>query len=294
MNLQTEIRAVRERIGEPARTDQMDNYITDEEILSWIYDAEQKIVRDVVEDALLEMLTLSQANTAAADGDYALPSDFERIIGVSLNSGQGHIDCRIIKPTQKHLLETNPNWRPTGLTPVAWIFAGQVYVRPTPVAIVTNGIEIRYIKTPTRRYKHVESFTTAAGTASSIVDGALTQPNDYWNASTMRLKTGALAGQERTISDFVLSTTTLTVSTAFDAAPGTSIYYEMGTPTDLGDNFSPLIVAWASYLGLTKDRETDISQTQKDEYERGVAQINARYAHIHQQETRRSTSNEPS
>ena len=149
--------------------------------------------------------------------------------------------------------------------------------------LAAGRLVIDYIKRPSKRVKHWESYSTAAGTATTIVDSSLTQANDFWNSCNLRLKEGNLVGEERAVSDYDLATTTLTVVT-FGVAPGISIEYEMGEVSAYGDEFMPLVAAWATYLGFVKDQNMEMANTQLSEYKTGVEAVNARYGSFHRQE----------
>lgn len=284
MNLQTEIREIRTRLSAPVRSNDTDNYITDIEIVDWIWAAELQIMQDAVEDALLDLQATQTETTVNGTSAYALDTSFQRVLQVQLNTGAGLIPCRIINPKQVRLLSQSPSWRPSPMTPYAWIFGGNINVSPTPGSEAGAGkLIVQYTARPTKRGKHIASYTTAAGSATALVDTALTQADDYWNNCTVRLTSGAMKNLERTVTDFTASTDTLTVAT-FGTAPGQSITYEMGEVSDLGDEFSPLIVAWATYLGYVKDADLELANMQRDEYLRGIQTLNARYQSYHRQE----------
>lgn len=69
------------------------------------------------------------------------------------------------------------------------------------------------------------SGTADSGTATTLVDNALTQGDDYWNDMLIVITGGTNVGQARRISDFDDASDTVTVDPAFDAAiDGTSTY----------------------------------------------------------------------
>lgn len=289
MNLEVEIRQVRERLGEPARDDQADNYITDREIVDWIHAAEHQIIQDVADDALTDLHGETSETTVNGTESYALAtnaSDFLRLLDVRLDTGMGLVECDLINPKQRRQLYESPTWRPTAAHPFAWLYGASIYVAPIPGSEAGAGkLKIRYVKQPNRRFKHDTGLTDAAGITTTLVDAGLrTEPDDYWNSGSVRLKTGILAGEERTVSDFDNGTNTITVSSAFSGTPGTGIYYEIGEVSDVGEEFNPLIISWATYLAYLKDREVDLAQDQKQRYDMGVQKINARYGAYHRQE----------
>lgn len=284
MNLQTEIREIRTRLSAPVRSNDTDNYITDLEIVDWIWAAELQIAQDVSDDALLDLEATDSVTTVNGTSAYSLASDFQRLLSVQLDVGAGLQYARIINPKQARLIAQSPSWRSSAMNPYAWVYAGQLNVSPTPGSEAAVGkLKVNYVGRPTQRAKHIYSYTTGAGTAITMVDSALVQADDFWNNCKVRLTTGALKNQERLVTDFTASSDTLTVAT-FGTDPGQSIYYEMGEVSDLGDEFSPLIVAWATYLGFIKDADMELAAAQLNEYRTAVQAINARYGAFHRQE----------
>ncbi len=71
------------------------------------------------------------------------------------------------------------------------------------------------------------STTTAAGTTTTLVDSARTEPDDFWNDGTLFITGGTYANNSRKITDFVNTTGTFTFSPALAGAPGSSISYSV-------------------------------------------------------------------
>lgn len=86
--------------------------------------------------------------------------------------------------------------------------------------------------------------TADGGTTTTLVDGALTQEDGYWNGDILYMVSGPNAGQSRLIVDFVAATDTLTVNPAFDQTisqgeeyviyGGHGIYLEYGDGDTIG------------------------------------------------------------
>ena len=66
---------------------------------------------------------------------------------------------------------------------------------------------------------------TGGGTTTLIDTVHRTEADDYWNGATLVMLSGNAVGQGRTISDFVASTDTITVSRAFTAAIAAGDHY---------------------------------------------------------------------
>jgi hypothetical protein len=70
------------------------------------------------------------------------------------------------------------------------------------------------------------STTTAAGSATTIVDSTRTEPADFWNDGTIWITSGTDIGKSRKITDWALSGTTFTVPT-MTSAPGSGVTYSV-------------------------------------------------------------------
>lgn len=68
------------------------------------------------------------------------------------------------------------------------------------------------------------STTTAAGSATTIIDSTRTEPADYWDGGTLWITSGAKASTSRKITDWVLTTTTFTIPTTTTAAGSGAAY----------------------------------------------------------------------
>ena len=63
-----------------------------------------------------------------------------------------------------------------------------------------------------------------SGTATTLVDSALTQVDDYWNGATIQFKSGTYGGFSAVVTDFVASTDTLTFAPALPGSVTTEQY----------------------------------------------------------------------
>jgi len=290
-NLQWEITQVRGKLGIPYRTDPQDAYITDEEIVNWLHEGEKRLALDVADDALPELQVEQSVNTVVDTGSYALPTDQTRILQVLLDSAdRGLYECSLVNPQKFREIDTNPLWAATPRRPFVMFWNNKAYVRPIPTVLVTGGLLYRYVKVPTRRHRHYKGQTTAAGTNVTLVDTATPGPDDYWNASGVILRSGPLKGEVETVSDFVDSTGTLTVSSAFPAIPGSAVQFEVGQVSDISSEFIDMVILWATYLGRKKEQEEELAQTVKADYESELERINGRYQAFHRTEPSREVA----
>ncbi len=288
MNLQTEISEVRSRLVAPARASSDDQFITDEEIIRWIYQAELRLVKLLPEDMLLNLqtevnvdlvsggpppTTVDQDLNPVTLSDLSV-TDFVRFLEAKLEVGQGIKTCRHISPEELRTIEQTGTRRPTRNYPYIAIFDNQFYVRPQPEAgwFTTNPdgkFYLRYVKRPTRRFKHYKGLTTGAGGTTTVVDSAAPGPDDWWNGTQLRIsdEDAAIRGQEGTVTDFADASGTFTFAGGtFFAASGTNIEFEVGEVSDLPEECHELIVAYATYRGFMKDGESELAQQQLVEY----------------------------
>lgn len=70
------------------------------------------------------------------------------------------------------------------------------------------------------------SITTAAGSATTIVDSTRTEPADFWNDGTLWITSGTHASKSRKITDWALVGTTFTIPTTTTAA-GSGVTYSV-------------------------------------------------------------------
>lgn len=279
MNLQSEIREVRSRVSEPDRVNPDNPYFTDLEIIDWIYRAEIQTAHDAIERERL-IKTATTAGVASQEL-YDAPADLLDIVRVTY----GGVECTRFPVTELGALATNRLREPTkGLQQFFYELAkptgvpgrGQIGIRPVPND--TANIVVYYVPMPVRRYKAVQGTTTGAGTTTTALDSVLSAyPDDFWNDTQFRILTGPMRGQFRNVSDFSSGTGTITWTTAIEAAPGTNNDYEMGQVSSLPQEWIPMVVAWASYQALLKDRRPDLASAQRQEYDALLANINNRY-----------------
>lgn len=82
-----------------------------------------------------------------------------------------------------------------------------------------------------------KELTADSAAASTLVDAALTEADDYWNNAILKTIRGTGAGQQRTVTDFVAATDTLTVSPNWTANPAAGTIYLLGRPAPAAELF---------------------------------------------------------
>jgi hypothetical protein len=103
-----------------------------------------------------------------------------------------------------------------------------------------------------------QSTTTAAGTATTLVDSARDEPNDFWNKGTLWVLSGAHAGKTRRISDWALSGTTLTHDTLTTAA-GSGVSYALADLTYPRDVLIDAVQRALRSMGDLPDYDTSLT-----------------------------------
>ncbi len=105
----------------------------------------------------------------------------------------------------------------------------------------------------------VVSATTSLGLATTLIDTARTEGDDYWNNMTVLILGGEYKGQSRRISDFDAATDTITVSPAFNGAIASGVRYAI-LPNIESGTINNLIATKVedSYSHLNNTNEQDV------------------------------------
>lgn len=82
-----------------------------------------------------------------------------------------------------------------------------------------------------------KELTADSAGASTLTDAALSEADDYWNGSALRMIRGAGAGQKRRVSDFDAASNTLTVDAAWGARPASGAAYLLDRPAGAPELF---------------------------------------------------------
>lgn len=113
-----------------------------------------------------------------------------------------------------------------------WVINGKY-----PIITNTGFADSRMIRIHGTTVNEEATGTADSGTATTLVDNALTQVDDYWNGGYLVITAGTNSGETRAISDFVAGTDTVTVSVAFsNPIDATSVY---AIYARVGDNNTP-------------------------------------------------------
>lgn len=280
MNLQSEIREVRARVSEPARLNPDNPYITDIEIIDWIFRGEIQVSQDIQERERLVKIQTTAA--VAAQELYDAPADLLDIVRITYAGTEctrasllelGSLTSNRYRAPKKGVQQFFYEIAKSGVTPGV----GQIGIRPIPDD--TQNILIYYVPVPVRRYKAVDVKTTSNGSTTTTISTSLTAyPDNFWNNTQIRWLNGANRGNFKAVTGFTSATGTVT-HPANDIATTTGIEFEMGQVSSLPQEYIPLVIAWAAYQALMKDRRPDLAQIYKTEYEAQLTQVNGRYGY---------------
>lgn len=285
MNLQSEITLVREKVGEPFRTDETNSYILDVEIIGWLNEGELQVMRDVVDDALYTQQ--KEATGALTTGSATLPTDFLRALSVQvqlITSGP-YVDADLVSIKQVHNAAYSPNWRPAPSRPYCYIFQGTLYSLPDTAV----NYKLRYVYEPTFRYKYFRGDKTDATSTTVIASTNMaTLATSYWVGCELKLTSSPIKGESSTVTASTNATPpSITVSPAFSLTVPVATTFEVGQVSTLPGELYSLWTTWAAHLAFTKDRQVDMADREKAKYDQMVEKINGRYVHLLRQEPNR-------
>ena len=283
MNLQTDITEIRGRLPELYSAQEADDRVKNEELAEWFDQAETIMLHDLPGAALLTSSALTgtnQQNLVAADTSKTLPTDLIRPISVFVdlnNTGIKH-ECALVEYETWIQWRTNPNLRPSLSRPLAAIHAGSVYFAPAARVNVTNGLDVQYVKKPTRRQKRFRGSVTTVTSNSVFTDtkaAAAGYPVNYFNSAEFFFTSGTSKGEVRTVSAFsAVGQYTISVAASLVLA-GNS--YEVGDPSAVPDRYRPAMLEYVCYLARLKE-DDERAAAHLGEYQRQLARLSGRPA----------------
>ncbi len=247
-------------------------YYTNEDIVGFIYRAELQTIQDLGFDAFPSLFAVQNRTTVNGTAVYDLPGknpaigdDYPilQLISVELDAGAGYlVPCEMMRRDYFQRIVQDSAIQPSVYAPIAaYDSSRQIIVSPTPGAEAGAGkLVFRYVRVPQRRYKHYHGEIDAASTATNIIDAQAGFPTSFWlpdGGSSIRMHTGLLIGEERTVLSWTNASHTYVLNFALSAAPATGDHYLVGELSDLGDEYSGMVVSYAAYLGKMKDSDKD-------------------------------------
>jgi len=282
MNLQTDISEIRGRLPEYYADEEVDERVQTDEIVDWFNQAEYEILKDLPAPAMVDssLSAVSSSNLSSGDLSKTMPTDAVKLVSVSvdLNNVGFKRPCIILPYEQFILWRSNPNVRPSMSKPLAAFYGGTVYFAPAAKASVTGGLEVRYIKKPTRRYKHFRGSITDLTGITEFTDTktvAAGFPADFFNSCGLKMTSGASRNEEQTVSDFTAAGV-FTMATGFSALV-IGETYEVGDASAIPERFRPLVLEYVSFLARLKD-DDERAAAHLNEYKRRIAELSGRLA----------------
>jgi hypothetical protein len=146
----------------------------------------------------------------------------------AINSNTGEMTYSL---TATHTAEADLNYKAVW----AYVYGGVTYYESQLFDVVKSILSIPIIDTDLyaeldslRKANNQSKGTVASATASTIVDTTnRKEDNDFWTGGVLEILAGTGSGQVRDISDYVKSTSTITVTPDFVTTPDTTSTYRI-------------------------------------------------------------------
>lgn len=289
-NLRVQLNMLRTMIGEPFdyatedTTAPAEGYYTTQELVDLIYQSEMQLIQDLGVDAFPGLLANVSRTTVDGTNTYDLPGRNQavadeppilRLLSIEADVGAGYlVPVKLVRRDRFSEVVQDGEVALSVYSPLAaYNTRSQLIIAPTPSDEAGAGkLVFRYVKVPPRRYRHWHGLVDASSTASKIRDASATHPTGFWTTDTrctVRITSGILNGQERTLKAWDATNDEFEVDFAFSGVPETGAHYLVGEVSDLGDEFNGAVLAYAAFLALSKDRDP-IAQVHHQEYRRQV------------------------
>lgn len=177
---------------------------------------------------------------------------------VDLNADQSGVTLGTVTTLTDHTAQTGDSFARLGA--------------PAGVSIAADLVVIDDLLGTADWIRPTFTGTADSSNAAGITDSALTQANDYWIGSSLRLTSGAQSGQTRLIINFDAATDTISVDPNFLGGPGTPTYEIlpwagvdvqswMATPTSI---IKPNDLSSGNVnVNIASTNDIDLSATQK-------------------------------
>jgi len=290
-NLMSQIKAVETRTAE-ALIDGSPIYLSRTETMEAIYEAELHIAMNLPDDALYRLHNQVYRTTVNGQDEYALPRGgvtapeldeypMMRVLSVELDTGSGLTFCKLHNMTRFRELDSKGSDRASAQNPYATIYHQNLIVRPIPgTEAADDKLRIRYVAVPRRRYKAYEGTTTSASSASSVNDNGSGFGSGWFNNPSevrtyLRWVDGANAGKDHVVTAF--SGTVFTVDPALTGSVATGAKFDVGSVSDIGEEFSEMIVCYASAIILAAHKENGLAQMYFELFFRSAQAVASRY-----------------
>ena len=242
------------QLDEAALTTEVDSKLTISAWIDWINDSQQYHQNEVLQAAEDYFGSLQTISIVSGTQEYDLQgnelqirliertdTDPERIIHpISINDRllhePGYSDLNIFRLPQ-----------------FSYLWANKLGIAPEPTE--SGTAQILYI----RRLADLMYGTAPSATTTTIVFpetpdlGRVSNEDDYYNGSTVRIISGTNAGQRAVITDYVGSTRTATVASWPGGTPAGTIVYEI--VCDIPEQYQSAVPTYAAILAKISDSE---------------------------------------
>ena len=118
---------------------------TNDRVKMALNDARLMMMSDVVDDVLYNFTAEYTATIVTATTDYALPTDFMRLLVVRVNS----VTYEGVTNEIAYRLAENSLLTPTTAYGNWTILANKIRITPTPAANIASGLVVTYVRVPT-------------------------------------------------------------------------------------------------------------------------------------------------
>jgi len=257
MNLRDMIQAIRRRANQPTNS----GLVTDSELAQYVNFGQDMVVNKIVEadEGYFEDQD-SSLGFVADQREYDLP---ERVRGrvislIERTDITSPVPLREIRFQDRERYARNSLNLLLGSDERFYYLRGQkLGVVPTPDSTIANNLRLSFIRRPAE----LSYGTVASGTSTTLTlpatptAGTTWQIDDYYNSDSVYIVSGTGAGQRRDVSDYVGSTRTLTLSSAWSTTPDTTSMYSFISP--IPEQYHEILVAYAVRAIHQKDLNRD-------------------------------------
>lgn len=236
------------------------NFFSGEEVMRRLFDAQQRIVRDIVTADPSFFIARADLSLVAGTALYSLPLN-ARAGTRFLFSETSPSSVSNSQTWQAHLRDFFIYNAPgVGATVNEYSFAvenGQVRVMPTPTVSQANAIRVWY----SPNYGNMIEGSVLAATATTVQVyttpnwttsfGKVSNRDDYYNGMSLHVVSGTGAGQTQEVLDYAGSTRTFTTATWTTTPDATSV---VAVLCPIPEDHHGVVPLMAAYVGSAKNR----------------------------------------
>jgi hypothetical protein len=238
------------------------NFWSGSQIWRRLFDSQQAIIRYIAKEDPSFWVKTADITFVADQATYDLPLNAR--LGTKIIFAENR-DNPIGAEVPWSELGEYPNFNASGVINLVsgmhfTLRGGQVQVFPTPTTAKTDAVRMWY----TPSFGNMIQGTASAGGGSTLTlftteanyslnHGWKDVRDDYYNAMEIVITGGTGSGQTRTISDYVGSTSVLTVDTAWTTTPDSTSTFAILCPVP--EDFHHVVVTHAAMTASTKGQK---------------------------------------